>query len=144
VCDENYKFEWGKAVRVKEGNDVTIISTGLMTLEAVKAAKILENEGVSARVLNIHTIKPLDVEAVLKAADETGAIVTAEEHNVIGGLGSAVCEAICGEHPVPVLRVGVEDTFGKSGPAKELLETYRLNADNIVEKVHVALSMKNR
>ena len=142
VFDDSYRFEWGKAVEVRVGNDVTIISTGLMTIEAVKAAEILESEGVSVRVLNIHTIKPLDVDAVLKAANETGAIVTAEEHNVIGGLGSAVCEAICSECPVPVLRVGVDDTFGKSGPAKELLEAYRLNAENIVEKVHVALTMK--
>ncbi len=142
VFDESYKFEWGKAVKVREGNDVTIISTGLMTAEAVKAAEILEQEGVSARVLNIHTIKPLDVDAVLAAASETGAIVTAEEHNIIGGLGSAVCEAICAECPVPVFRVGVEDTFGKSGPAKELLEEYRLNAAHIVEKARVAVTLK--
>lgn len=142
VFDDNYKFEWGKAVKVKDGSDATVISTGLMTLEAVKAAEILESEGISVRVLNIHTIKPLDVESVLAAARETGAIVTAEEHNIIGGLGSAVCEAICEQCPVPVLRVGVEDTFGKSGPAKELLELYRLNAAHIVEKVKAVIALK--
>ncbi len=142
VFDENYKFEWGKAVKVKDGSDATIISTGLMTLEAVKAAEILASEGISVRVLNIHTIKPLDVESVLAAARETGAIVTAEEHNIIGGLGSAVCEVICEQCPVPVLRVGVEDTFGKSGPAKELLELYRLNAEYIVEKVKAVIALK--
>ena len=117
VFDENYKFEIGKAVTLKEGTDVTIIATGLMVNEAIEAAKTLEAEGVSVELINMHTIKPLDKDAVIKAAKKTGCIVTAEEHNIIGGLGSAVAEAVVEECPVPVIRVGVNDEFGKSGPA---------------------------
>ncbi len=142
IFDENYKFEIGKAVTLKEGSDVTIIATGLMVNEAIEAAKILENEGVSANVINMHTIKPLDKNAVVEAAKKTGCIVTAEEHNVIGGLGDAVCDAVCAEYPVPVVKVGVEDTFGKSGPAVDLLHIFGLDAANIVEKAKIAISKK--
>lgn len=143
IFDENYKFEWGKAVVLNEGKDVTICATGLMVGEAVEAQKILAEQGISAEVINVHTIKPLDAETILTSAAKTGAIVTAEEHNIIGGLGSAVAEAVCeGGNPVPVVRLGVNDTFGKSGPAVELLHIYGLDAQNIVEKAKQAVSMK--
>ena len=142
VFDEDYKFEIGKAVTLKEGTDVTIIATGLMVNEAIEASKVLEAEGVSVELINMHTIKPLDKAAVVAAAKKTGCIVTAEEHNVIGGLGDAVCDAVCEEYPVPVVKVGVEDTFGKSGPAVELLHIFGLDADNIVAKAKIALSKK--
>ena len=142
VFDENYKFEIGKAVTLKEGTDVTIIATGLMVNEAIEAAKTLEEEGISVELINMHTIKPLDNEAVIKAAKKTGCIVTAEEHNIIGGLGSAVSEVVAEEYPVPVVRVGVNDEFGKSGPAVELLHLYGLDAKNIVEKAKLAISKK--
>ena len=143
LFDENYKIEIGKGVQLREGNDVTIAATGLMVNEALIAAEELANEGIDARVLNIHTIKPLDVEILVKAAKETGAIVTAEEHSVIGGLGGAVCEALSGICPVPVLRVGVEDKFGASGPAVEMLKVYGLDAANIAAKVKSAIAMKS-
>ena len=142
IFDEDYKFEIGKAVTLKEGSDVTIIATGLMVNEAIEAAKTLEAEGVSVELINMHTIKPLDKEAVIKAAKKTGCIVTAEEHNIIGGLGDAVCDAVCEEYPVPVVKLGVEDTFGKSGPAVELLHIFGLDADNIVKKAKIAISKK--
>ncbi len=142
VFDEDYKFEIGKAVTLKEGTDVTIIATGLMVNEAIEASKVLEAEGISVELINMHTIKPLDKAAVVAAAKKTGCIVTAEEHNVIGGLGDAVCDAVCQEYPVPVVKVGVEDTFGKSGPAVELLHIFGLDADNIVAKAKIALSKK--
>jgi transketolase len=142
VFDENYKFEIGKAVTLKEGTDVTIIATGLMVNEAIEAAKTLEKEGISVELINMHTIKPLDNEAVIKAAKKTGCIVTAEEHNIIGGLGSAVSEVVAEECPVPVVRVGVNDEFGKSGPAVELLHLYGLDAENIVKKAKLAISKK--
>ena len=142
IFDEDYKFEIGKAVTLKEGSDVTIIATGLMVNEAIEAAKTLEAEGISVELINMHTIKPLDKEAVVKAAKKTGCIVTAEEHNVIGGLGDAVCDAVCEEYPVPVVKLGVEDTFGKSGPAVELLHIFGLDADNIVKKAKLAVSKK--
>ena len=142
VFDEDYKFEIGKAVTLREGTDVTIIATGLMVNEAIEAAKTLEAEGVSVELINMHTIKPLDKDAVIKAAKKTGCIVTAEEHNIIGGLGSAVAEAVAEECPVPVVRVGVNDEFGKSGPAVELLHLYGLDAENIVAKAKLAISKK--
>ncbi|MGN1168862.1 MAG: transketolase family protein, partial [Acutalibacteraceae bacterium] len=138
----DYKFELGKGVQLCDGNDVTIIATGLMVAEALSAKEILANEGISARVINIHTIKPIDKEIITAAAQETGAIVTAEEHNIIGGLGSAVAEVVCESCPVPVMRVGVEDTFGSSGPAVEMLKIYGLTAEHIVEKAKAALSAK--
>ena len=125
-----------------DGNDVTIVATGIMVEQALIAREMLLADGISAAVINIHTIKPLDNEILIAAAQQTGAIVTTEEHCVIGGLGSAVCEALAGVCPVPVVRHGVEDIYGKSAPAKELLDYYKLNAEGICEKVKVALSMK--
>ena len=142
VNAEDYKFEIGKGVELKGGNDVTIVATGLMVAPALEAAEMLKADGIDARVINIHTIKPIDKEILVKAAKETGAIVTAEEHNVIGGLGGAVCEALSEEYPVPVVRLGVEDTFGKSGPALELLKIYGLDSDHIAEKAKKAVSLK--
>lgn len=142
IFDEDYKFEIGKAVTLKEGTDVTVIATGLLVAEAIEAEKILAKEGISVNLINMATIKPLDKEAVIAAARKTGCIVTAEEHNVIGGLGSAVSEAVCEECPVPVVKLGVEDTFGKSGPAVELLHLFGLDANGIVEKVKYALTLK--
>ena len=139
---ETYKFELGKGVVLKEGNDVTIVATGLLVNEAVEAAKVLEAEGISARVVNIHTIKPLDKELICKCAKETGVIVTAEEHSVIGGLGSAVAEAVTECCPVPVVKIGVNDEFGHSGPAVDLLKEFGLCADNIVAKVKDAVKLK--
>ncbi len=142
VFDENYKFEIGKGVYLTEGTDVTIVATGLMVERALAAAELLKAEGISAAVINMATIKPLDKEILLDAANKTGCIVTAEEHNIIGGLGSAVAEALSEIKPVPVLRVGVEDVFGKSGPALELLEIFGLNAANIVAKAKAAIALK--
>ena len=138
----DYEFKLGKGVQLCDGQDVTIIATGLMVGEALAAKETLANEGISARVINMHTIKPLDKEIVAAAARETGAIVTAEEHNIIGGLGSAVAEAVCEVCPVPVMRVGVEDKFGASGPAVEMLKIYGLTADHIVEKAKEAVKAK--
>ena len=135
INDENYKFELGKGITMREGKDVTIIATGLMVSRALDAASQLAAEGIDARVLNIHTLKPIDKEIIVKAAKETGCIITAEEHSVIGGLYSAVTEVVCGEAPCKVVPVAVMDTFGKSGPAKELLDVFGLNAANIVAKV---------
>ena len=129
--EENYSFEIGKGITLREGKDVTIIANGLLVCEALKAAEELAAEGIDARVINIHTIKPLDTGLVVKAARETGLIVTAEEHNIIGGLGEAVCAAVAEECPVPVKRVGVNDEFGHSGPAAKLLEQFGLCASNI-------------
>ena len=137
-----YKFEFGKGVNMADGTDVTIVGTGLTVDMALTARDLLANEGISARVINIHTIKPLDAEIILDAAANTGAIVVAEEHNIIGGLGSAVCEAVCGACPVPVVRVGIEDTFGRSGKVPALLEAYGLTPANIVAKAKLAVSMK--
>ena len=142
VNSEDYKFELGKGVELKEGKDVTIVATGLMVSEALIAAETLKEEGIDARVINIHTIKPIDKDILVKAAKETGAIVTAEEHSIIGGLGSAVTEVLAEEYPVPVVRLGVNDTFGKSGPALELLKIFGLDAANIVEKAKKAVSLK--
>ena len=138
----SYKFELGKGIELCDGKDVTIIATGIMVDMAVKAAEALKAEGISARVINIHTIKPIDREIIVKAAKETGAIVTAEEHNVIGGFGSAVAEVVCEEHPVPVVRVGVEDQFGRSGKVPALLELYGLTPENIAAKAKKAIGLK--
>lgn len=134
-----YKFELGKGVTLREGKDIAIIATGLLVNEALIAAEALAQEGISARVINIHTIKPLDTEIVAKAAAECGKIVTAEEHSIIGGLGSAVAEAVCERCPVPVRRIGVNDTFGHSGPAVELLKQFGLSAEHIAEVVREEL-----
>ena len=142
IYEEDYKFELGKAVQLCEGKDVTIIATGLMVNEALIARENLANMGISAAVLNIHTIKPIDRAAIIAAAKETGAIVTAEEHSIIGGLGGAVAEVVCESVPVPVLRVGVDDVFGRSGPGAEMLHIFGLDAANIVKKAKSAIAMK--
>ncbi len=142
INDESYKLEIGKAVKLKDGFDVTIVASGMMVAEALEAREILATEGISASVINVHTIKPLDVDTIVNDAKITGAIVVSEEHNIIGGLGSAVAEAIGENYPVPVVRHGVNDVYGKSGPAKELIEYYSLNAKGIVEKVKMAISLK--
>lgn len=142
VNAEDYKFELGKGVTLRDGKDVTIVATGLMVNEALIAAEELKSEGIDARVINIHTIKPIDKDILFKAAKETGAVVTAEEHSVIGGLGSAVTEVLSELCPVPVLRLGVEDTFGKSGPAVELLKIFGLDAKHIAEKARAAVKLK--
>ncbi len=139
---ETYKFELGKGVTMKDGNDITIVATGLMVNEALEASKVLENEGISARVVNIHTIKPLDKELICKCANETGIIVTAEEHSVIGGLGSAVAEAVTECCPVPVVKIGVNDVYGHSGPAVDLLKEFGLSSENIVNTVKKAINLK--
>lgn len=139
---ETYKFEMGKGVVMKEGSDVTIIATGLMVNEAMEAAKSLENDGISVRVVNIHTIKPLDKELICKCAKETGLIITAEEHSVIGGLGSAVAEAVTECCPVPVVKIGVNDEYGHSGPAADLLKEFGLCAENIAVKTKEAMELK--
>ncbi len=137
---DTYRFEIGKGIELVSGNDLTIIATGLMVGEALSAAETLKSEGIHARVINIHTIKPLDQEIILKAAKETGLLITVEEHSVIGGLGSAVAETVCEGYPVPVYRIGVQDQFGKSGPALEVLKAYGLSAENIVETTKKALA----
>jgi transketolase len=138
----NYKFELGKGIELRGGKDVAIIATGLMVSEAIEAAKELEAQGIDARVINIHTIKPIDKDIICKAAKETGVIVTVEEHSVIGGLGSAVAEVVTECCPVPVVKIGVNDVFGHSGPAVELLKEFGLSKDNIVEKAKYAASLK--
>lgn len=141
VNSADYKFELGKGIELKDGKDVTIIATGLMVQKALEAAKILESDGISARVVNIHTIKPIDKEIIIKAAKETGAIVTAEEHSVFGGLGSAVAEVVCENAPCPVKIIGTEE-FGKSGTPAELFEIYGLTAENISKKAKETIHLK--
>ena len=133
--NEDYKFELGKGIVLREGKDVAIIANGLEVSEALDAAEMLAADGIEAKVINMHTIKPLDEELVLAAAKECGKVVTAEEHSVIGGLGAAVCECLSESYPTPVLRIGVKDVFGESGPAKELIAKYGLDAKSIYEKV---------
>ena len=139
---EGYSFQIGKAIKVADGKDVTIVANGMMVAEAIEARKMLEAEGISASIINMHTVKPLDVDTLVADAKITGAVVVSEEHNIIGGLGSAVSEALGENYPVPVVKHGVDDVYGKSGPAKELIEYYGLNAKGIVEKVKIALSLK--
>ena len=131
----SYRFEIGKGITMREGKDVTIIATGLEVSESLEAAKLLEADGISAEVINIHTIKPLDTELVVAAAKKTGKVVTVEEHSIIGGLGGAVAEVLAEQAPTKMLRIGVNDTFGESGPAKALIEKYGLDAKSIYEKV---------
>lgn len=142
IFDEDYKFEIGKSVELKSGNDITIIATGLLVAEALEAHELLKAEGINARIINMATIKPLDKEAVLKAAKETGVIITAEEHSVIGGLGSAVSEYLAEEYPTKVIKIGVNDVFGYSGPAPKLLDAFGLRAANIAETAKKAVSEK--
>lgn len=139
---EEYKFELGKGNLMREGNDVTVIATGMMVGEALKAHEALNKEGINARIINIHTIKPIDKDIIIKAAKETGAIVTAEEHNIIGGLGSAVSEVLSENYPVKIKRVGVKDKFGKSGKPEELFKKYGLTSEAIVTAVHEILANK--
>ncbi len=137
VFTEDYKFEIGKGVTVRDGSDVTVIAIGVMLSPALEAAKQLEQEGISVRVINMSTIKPIDKEIIIKAAKETKGIVTAEEHNILGGLGSAVAEVVSESMPTIVKRVGVEDTFGESGKPDELLEKYGLTKENIINKARL-------
>ena len=139
LFDENYNFEIGKGVVLKEGNDATIIACGMMVNEALIAADMLKEENINVRVINMSTIKPIDTELIIKAAKETKAIVTAEEHSIIGGLGSDVSEVVSENHPVKVKKVGLNDCFGESGTPGELLEKYGLTAKNIVAKVKEAI-----
>lgn len=131
----DYKFELGKGVVLREGKDVTIVATGLPVSNCLEAAKKLAEDGIDAKVINIHTIKPLDEALIVEAAKDTGRIITVEEHSVIGGLGSAVCDAVCKRHPVKVDKIGIMDTFGESGPALELIKKYGLDSDSIYKKV---------
>lgn len=139
---EGYKFELGKAAKLREGRDLTICATGLMVQRALAAAETLQAEGISARVLDFHTVKPIDKAALDAAAKETGCIVTTEEHNVMGGLGSAIAAYIAETNPVPVLRHGVYDEFGRSGKAEKVLEAYGLTAEGIAAKARTAVAMK--
>ncbi len=131
----DYKFEIGKGVTLREGTDVTIIATGLCVNSALEAAEMLAKDGISAMIVNIHTIKPLDEELVVKAAKATGKVVTVEEHSVIGGLGGAVCETLSAKAPTPVLRIGVQDVYGESGPAAALLAKYKLDGAGVYEQI---------
>ena len=133
--NDDYKFEIGKGIVLREGKDVTLIASGLEVAETLAAAEKLAADGIDAKVINIHTIKPLDEELVIASAKETGKVVTIEEHSVIGGLGSAVCDVLAENYPVKVLKIGVEDTFGESGPAKELIKKYGLDSEGIYNKV---------
>ena len=131
----DYKFELGKGVVLREGKDLTIVATGLPVSECLEAAEKLAADGIDAKVINIHTIKPLDEDLIVAAAKETGKVVTVEEHSVIGGLGSAVCDVLAEKAPTKVLKIGVNDTFGESGPAVELLKKYGLDTEGIYEKI---------
>ena len=142
VYDEKYKFEIGKASVLADGDDVAIMATGIEVEQALAAREMLAADGVSAAVVNVSTIKPLDVETVASMAKKCGAVVTCEEHTVIGGLGAAVCETLAETCPVPVLRVGVEDVFGRSGPAKELISYFKLDAESIADRAKRAVALK--
>ena len=139
---DDYKFEIGKGVLMADGTDVTLVGTGFMVSTCLEARELLAQEGISARVINIHTIKPIDKDILVKAAKETGALVTAEEHTIYGGLGSAVAEVLVENSPVPMARVGVEDTFGRSGTVPALVEYYGLTAENIVKKAKEVIDRK--
>ena len=139
---QGYNFELGKGALLRDGEDVTVIACGINVPMALKAAELMKEEGVSVRVIDMHTIKPLDTEIVLKAARETGCIVTSEEHSVIGGLGGAVCEYLSGACPVPIVRHGVEDTFGRSGTANAVLEYFGITPEGICCKIREALKLK--
>lgn len=132
---EDYKFEIGKAVTLREGKDVTIIASGLVVTTALEAAELLSKDGIDAKVINMHTIKPLDEDAVIAAAKQTGKVVTVEEHSVIGGLGSAVCDVLSEHYPVKVKKIGINDKFGESGPATELVKKYGLDGESIYKTV---------
>ncbi len=135
IYGENQKFEIGKAVQIGEGTDATIFATGVTVSEAIRAQEILENKGIKVRVVDIHTVKPIDKDMVIKCAKETKKLISVEDHNVIGGLGSAISEVLTEEYPVELVRMGINDTFGKSGKAIELMQYFGITAENIVEKV---------
>ncbi len=137
VINDNpeYKFELGKGVTLREGKDITIVATGLEVGFALEAAKMLEKDGIDARIINIHTIKPIDEDILVKAAKETKKLFTVEEHSIIGGLGSAVCDVLCEKYPAPVYKIGIRDKFGESGPAVELLHKYQLDAEGIYQQI---------
>lgn len=137
VINDNpeYEFKIGKGVVLKEGSDLTIVATGLEVGHALEAAKLLAADGLDAEVINIHTIKPLDEELIVKSAKKTGRVVTVEEHSIIGGLGSAVCDSLSENAPVPVFKIGVRDVFGESGPAAELIHKYELDAEGIYKQI---------
>ena len=137
-----YKFELGKGIKLRDGKDIAIVATGLMVSEAIEAAKVLEAEGISATVINIHTIKPIDEEIIVEAAKATGLVLTVEEHSIIGGLGSAVCDVLSAKLPTKVVKIGVNDEFGHSGPAVQLLKDFGLCADNIVKTAKAAVAAK--
>ena len=142
VFDDSYHFEIGKGTEVVSGIDMTFVTTGLMTAQAVNAAELLRQEGISARVVHISTIKPLDYDIIVKAASETGAIVTAEEHSIIGGLGGAVAECLAERHPTPVKRVGINDRFGTSGKAEELMKYFGLTPEDLAEAAREVMTRK--
>jgi transketolase len=142
IFDENYKFAIGKGVQLRAGSDLTFIGTGLMTAQALSAAEILSEAGISARVIHMPTIKPVDEEIIIAAARETGAIVTAEEHSIIGGLGGAVSEVLCDRFPAPVKRVGLNDRFGLSGKSDELLKYFGLMPEDLVEAAKEVMQRK--
>ena len=142
INSEDYTFELGRGVELCDGKDVSIVASGLTVHMALEAAELLKADGISARVINIHTIKPIDADILIKAAKETGAIVTAEEHSIIGGLGSAVAEVLSEKCPVPMRRIGVGDKFGKSGQVPDLLKEYGITAENIVAKAKEVIKIK--
>ena len=139
---ETYKFEIGKGIKLRDGNDITIVATGLMVYEAIEAAKTLAQEGIEATVINIHTIKPIDKDIIIEAAKKTNLVLTVEEHSVIGGLGEAVCDVLCENYPTKVVKIGVNDVFGHSGPAVDLLKQFGLSAENIVKTAREAVKAK--
>ena len=139
---ENYSFEIGKGIKLRDGKDITIVATGLMVYEAVQAAKALAEEGIEATVINIHTIKPIDKDIIIRSAKNTGLVLTVEEHSVIGGLGEAVCDVLCENYPTKVIKIGVNDEFGYSGPAVDLLKKFGLSAENIAKTAKEAVNNK--
>ena len=144
IFEEDYKFEWNKGVTLRKGKDITIVSTGMMTPEALVAANILENEGISVRLIHLHTIKPIDKEILIKAAKETNCIITAENHSIIGGLGGAVAEVLSENCPTLMKRIGINDTFGESGSLKDLFFKYGLTSENIVKEAKNLIEKKGR
>ena len=144
IFDKDYKFEWNKGVTLREGKDVTIVSTGMMTPEALVATNILADEGISARLIHLHTIKPIDGEILIKAAQETKCIVTVENHSIIGGLGGAVAECLSESEPALIKRIGIEDTFGESGSLKDLFFKYGLTAEKVVRELKNLIEKKRR
>ena len=143
IFDENYKFEWNKGVTLRKGKDVTIVSTGMMTSKALIATNILVDQGISVRLIHLHTIKPIDKDILLKASVETGHIVTVENHSIIGGLGGAVAEVLSESEPALIKRIGIEDIFGESGPLEDLFTKYGLTSENIVKETKELIKKKN-